>query len=644
MNTDNRQMLPIGTLLKGGEYSVVRYIASGGFGNTYEVEHTRLGKRLAMKEFFMRGINQREGTRVSVSVEENRSAFDQMRQKFFNEAKRLARLRELHIVEVTDFFEDNQTAYYTMSLIDGLSLAARMKSSGCPLTEQEVRHVLPQVLDALDCAHSQGVFHLDLKPGNIMEDGSGHVWLIDFGASKQLSATESQTLSTSTGLCYTPGFAPSEQVEGSTKYIGPWTDFYALGATLYNLLSNHLPPELSEVKYDGEQAFHFPPTVSSDMRRLVLWLMQPDFPQRPKSVSEIRQFVQRMNNAATVEEPAKQVVEEKDNNKTVRRDDKTVKRDDKTVKRDDNNTIKQDDKTKLHKKSFSIPKAMWIAWAIGLLMVIITIAVPKSGDTSTDYDNTIEIKPEVEPIIKAGNISWDSMDPVLQNLINNMVFVEGGTFMMGNDDGNEYDKYRDYSPAHQVTLSSFFIGKYEVTQEEWKTIMGTNPSFFNNGSLPVEQVSWDDCEEFIRKLNEKTHCVFRFPTEAEWEYAARGGQKRAGYIWIGCSNLDNLRLAAWYEDNSDKTSHDVGLMTANELGLYDMGGNVAEWCQDWYDWYKVDDLVNPKGPTNSINNNKVVRGGSWNYPAFGCLPYWRSQAVPSLSANTVGLRLACDAN
>lgn len=125
-----RQMLPIGTLLKQGEYRVVRYIASGGFGNTYEVEHVRLGKHLALKEFFMRGINQREGTRVSVSVEDNRQTFSQMREKFYKEAQRLARLEEQHIVEVTDFFEDNETAYYVMKLIDGESLAARMKRTG----------------------------------------------------------------------------------------------------------------------------------------------------------------------------------------------------------------------------------------------------------------------------------------------------------------------------------------------------------------------------------------------------------------------------------------------------------------------------------------------------------------------------------
>lgn len=282
-----RQMLPMDTLLQDGKYRVVRYMASGGFGNTYEVEHVKLHKRMAMKEFYMRGINQRQGTTVSVSQEENRTTFNQMRTKFYNEAKRLASLEEQHIVEVSDFFEENQTAYYVMRLVDGVSLAVKMKRMGHPLGEDEVRSILPQILSALKLSHGQGIFHLDIKPGNIMQNAQGFCWLIDFGASKQMSTQESMTLSTSTGLCYTPGFAPSEQISGSTKRIGPWTDFYALGATLYKLLTNEAPPEVDDVTYEGEAAFHFPSSVSSDMRQLVLWLMQADYRCRPQSVADI---------------------------------------------------------------------------------------------------------------------------------------------------------------------------------------------------------------------------------------------------------------------------------------------------------------------------------------------------------------------
>ena len=311
--TEQEQMLPIGALLKQGELRVIRHIASGGFGNTYEVEHIRLGKRFAVKEFFMRGINLREGTRVTVSVKDNRDTFIQMREKFHKEAQRLAKLEESHIVEVTDFFDENDTAYYVMKLIDGESLAAMMKRTGQPFSEEQVRQILPQMLKALKCVHAQGLYHLDLKPGNIMRAADGHCWLIDFGASKQLSAQESQTLSTSTGLCYTPGYAPSEQISGNMKRIGPWTDFYALGATLYNLLTNQAPPEVDDVKYDGESAFHFLSTVSDEMRNLVLWLMQPDYPKRPQTVGRImtRLNMIQQNPLTPVEESSTESVQTK---------------------------------------------------------------------------------------------------------------------------------------------------------------------------------------------------------------------------------------------------------------------------------------------------------------------------------------------
>ena len=176
-------MLPIGTLLQDGKYRVVRYMASGGFGNTYEVEHVKLHKHLALKEFFMRGINQRGGLNVSVSQEENRPAFDQMREKFLHEAQRLASLEELHIVEVSDFFEENQTAYYVMKLIDGTSLSAMMKRQSRPFTEDEVRRLLPQVLSALKYVHTRDLYHLDLIGIQLqdklleVEDDLGHIFL-----------------------------------------------------------------------------------------------------------------------------------------------------------------------------------------------------------------------------------------------------------------------------------------------------------------------------------------------------------------------------------------------------------------------------------------------------------------------------------
>ena len=240
---DQRQMLPVGTMLDE-RYRIVRYLASGGFGNTYVAEDTRLGERVAVKEFFMRGTNHRsaDGTTVEVSNDTNVPVFDGQLKTFRREAQRIFNLHNSHIIHVTDLFDANGTSYYVMEFIDGMSLADQVRQQ--PLTEGETRDVAMQVLEALETMHAAGLYHLDVKPANIMRDQSGHCTLIDFGASKQLTTDERSTLSSST-MSYTPGYAPMEQVAQQSKNIGPWTDFYALGATLYRLVTGDPPPEVS---------------------------------------------------------------------------------------------------------------------------------------------------------------------------------------------------------------------------------------------------------------------------------------------------------------------------------------------------------------------------------------------------------------
>ena len=190
-----------------------------------------------------------------------------------------------------------------------------------------------------------------------------------------------------------------------------------------------------------------------------------------------------------------------------------------------------------------------------------------------------------------------------------MVFVEGGTFMMGDDD-SEYDGEK---PAHPVTLSSYYIGKYPVTQAQWKAIMGYNPSDFKNtDSCPEERVTWEDAQLFINKLNKKcTNKKYRLPTEAEWEYAARGGKKSKGYKYSGSDDNESV---AWCHQKSDGKTHPVGQKQPNELGIYDMSGNVWEWCNDWYGGYSSEEQTNPSGP--AFGEFRVIRGGSWrNNPA-----------------------------
>ena len=281
------QHLQPNTTLQGGKYRIEQVLGQGGFGNTYVGYNTEFEETVAIKEFFMKGVTERDETTsvVSVSNADNVQQFEEQREKFKKEARRLRKLKNEHIVKVHDLFEENGTAYYVMDYIDGESLAEKMKKTGQPFTEAEVRGILSQILEALKEVHQNAIWHLDLKPGNIMIDKNGNAYLIDFGASKQIRANGSMT--TSTALCYTPGYAPNEQIGQMYDRFGPWTDVYALGATIYNLLTNKKPPMAIDIEEDEEDAFDFPNTVSDGMRKLVVWMMQPKRKARPQSVEEI---------------------------------------------------------------------------------------------------------------------------------------------------------------------------------------------------------------------------------------------------------------------------------------------------------------------------------------------------------------------
>lgn len=225
-----------------------------------------------------------------------------------------------------------------------------------------------------------------------------------------------------------------------------------------------------------------------------------------------------------------------------------------------------------------------------------------------------------------------------------MIAVEGGTFTMGATSEQGSDAFDDEKPTHSVTLSSFSIGETEVTQALWQAVMGQTPtsdgsqwsSTYGLGSnYPAYYVSWNDCQTFITKLNDLTGKTFRLPTEAEWEYAARGGKKSQGYKYSGSNTIGDV---AWYTDNSGSTTHNVGTKAANELGLYDMSGNVWEWCQDWYGSYSSSSQTNPTGP--STGSLRVDRGGSWNYGAGLCRVSLRLNNSPDRRYCNLGLRLA----
>lgn len=268
--------------------------------------------------------------------------------------------------------------------------------------------------------------------------------------------------------------------------------------------------------------------------------------------------------------------------------------------------------------------------------------------------------PLKEVVFKNGTVTWNPIAEygslVGENISfkvtampppQDMIFVEGGTFQMGYNNGDSDEK-----PVHSVTLASFYIGKYEVTQAEWEVVMGSNPSYFKGANNPVEKVTWYDCIIFCNAKSRKEgreECYqisgttvtllankngYRLPTEAEWEFAARGGNKGRGYNYSGSNMISSV---AWYKDNSNNSTHNVGTKQCNELGIYDMTGNVWEWCWDWHGSYSSISQTNPTGA--ATGSERINRGGCFYSTAPFCHSANRNDYAPTRSGNLLGLRL-----
>lgn len=273
------------------------------------------------------------------------------------------------------------------------------------------------------------------------------------------------------------------------------------------------------------------------------------------------------------------------------------------------------------------------------------LVLNQNGNTVRPTEPIAQSTVQQKPItrLSSGTSGSTITIPVKDGISIEMVKVEAGTFMMGaTREGMRYEKMdKKELPAHKVSLTKeYFIGKFEVTQLLWNTIMENNPSKNKGEKLPVEQVSWNDCQIFIAKLNRITGRKFRLPTEAEWEYAARGGNKSKGYLYSGSDIAEDV---AWYNAVSGRRigsghSHKVGAKHANELGLFDMSANVYEWCQDFWVEYNNQEQIDPVGPQKGINH--VYRGGSWYTDVYKCYPSWRDYGNPDLRRDDLGFRLA----
>ena len=638
-----------GTVLHGMEnsYRIDRVLGQGSFGITYlaytstEVKgalgSVRSEMQVAVKEFFMRDINGREGSTVTTGG--SRGLFDRYKRKFMREAGNIAKLKhEEGIVHVVETFEVNGTCYYAMEYCSGGSLDALIASRG-GLPQGEALELFGQMASALAYMHSRHVLHLDLKPSNVMLRSDGRPVLIDFGLAKQYNEDGDPESSTTIGGG-TPGYAPLEQSDYNeeakekkgTQKRNPMTmDIYALGATLYKMLTGERPPKASEVNDLGlpEEPLR-DHGVGSKVIAAIDRAMQPRSKDRYQSVVDFAAAL-----GIAIEVPPHEEEEAPKPEETQPEDDEVKE----VILVDDGkgssgasgngNYGNKGGRASGSGASGHIPhpepqpeptpqpRRKWLPWTVAVgVAAVVFVAIM-----------LLRPQPDDEPIppIPQSNL------PEIE-----MVWVSGGTFTMGATSEQGSDAYDSEKPAHSVTLSGYYIGKYEVTQKLWKAVMGNNPSYFKGDNLPVERVSWNDVQEFIRELNQLTGKSYRLPTEAEWEYAARGGSNSRGYKYSGS---DNVGSVAWYYENSGSTTHPVGSKSPNELGIYDMSGNVSEWCQDRWarNYYSSSPQRNPQGPASG--SNRVCRGGGWGYFARFCRVSSRDYYSPGDGYSFLGFRL-----
>ena len=625
-----------GSTLQNGEYQIQRKLGQGGFGITYLALQRSLNRKVVVKEFFMDGYCSREEHthRMTLATGSDPQLVSSYYDKFLKEARHIAQLEHPNIVSIISVFEENNTAYYVMKYAPNGSLEEKVRREG-HLSEAEATRYILKVAKALRFVHQHKMTHLDVKPANILLSDNDEPLLIDFGLSKQYDYSTGKATS-HTPLGISNGYAPIEQYDPEAAGIfSPEMDIYSLGATFFNLLTGITPQHASILANNGipVQELHAK-NVSQRAITVIFQAMEPLRKDRLHDMDSFINLLEKEPEQEPSEQPATQQLSQPYTVQTIIREGTApaaVEQHKEQAEAQPQPQPKQSHTPVLEEK-----RTNWTGLGVALTVIVVIVATvfilnnhSQGGGSDINADTSfISADTSVNEAWKNEAITFEA-----NGVSFTMIPVESGTFTMGatsemeNPDDNE-------KPTHQVTLSSFYIGETEVTQALWKAVMDSNPSGLKGDDLPVEYVSWNDCQTFISKLNALTGKNFRLPTEAEWEFAARGGNQSRHTQYSGSSRIDDV---AWNRGNSGDKMHPVKTKQPNELGIYDMSGNVWEWCQDWNGDYSSYAQTNPTGA--SSGSRRVYRGGSWFYPPRLCRSSFRRYGMPEVSYRTLGLRL-----
>ncbi|MBU0655278.1 MAG: SUMF1/EgtB/PvdO family nonheme iron enzyme [Gammaproteobacteria bacterium] len=583
MAVQRSDALPRGYTLD--RYQIESILGEGGFGITYLASHIPMGQKVAIKEYLPMEFAVREkNTTVAPRSTKTEETYRWGLERFLQEAKVLAQFSDHpNIVSVRDFFEANGTAYLVMEYLEGQTFGQWLIRNPQPSQDQLLQLMIP-VLDGLRAIHAKQYLHRDIKPGNVFIRSDGRPVLIDFGSARQAMGEYSRSLS----VVLSEGYAPNEQYSRNGKQ-GPWTDVYAVGACLWRAVSGHEPPPAPDrsAARDNEEP---DPLVSAleigkghyseKLLQAIDWSLTYLPKSRPQSVNEFQELLLQewqYNN-----HPSQQTA---------------------LAPAPENFPITKDKVEPIFNTSPPLPS----------------------------HSKIFDIEPELV-FITSGKFIMGCLEGEKSALI-------GRGMLRDNTEGGCYG---DEKPAHEINISSFFLGKYPITFTEFDYfcesvgVAKPDDEGWGRGKRPVINISWHDAQTYVRWLCTQTNRHYRLPTEAEWEYAARGGSNTA-YPW---GNLVDLRYTNC-GGKMGKTTH-VDQYPDNSFGLHDMHGNVWEWCQDWYahDYYLFSPANNPKGP--EMGTERVLRGGSWNFHPRGVRSAARDRSLPDRKLSSIGFRIALD--
>ncbi len=591
-------------------YELKARIGSGGMGEVWQAVDRRLNRQVAVK-------------RLKPELVRRRGAVE----RFLKEAQAVARLTHYHIVQVFDFGHDRQGPYIVMEFVDGETLAAKLRRDG-PMPAAEAMELAARVCDALALAHQQGIVHRDVKPANILITRQGVPKLTDFGVAHLEGADLGQT---QTGAVLgTIDFMAPEQRTDSAR-ADARSDLWSLGATLYQVVTGELPRVI------------LPDRVAASLRPILVKVLDPDPAKRYPTARDLLTALRETGRTAAP--PPAYVRPAPTRTPPARHPPPAPVAPVAPLSPSVGERWGSPPRTSCVRKAAKITIVLGVLYALfacwcGVISPLLVSWNFRSASPPAPPEVAAPLLPDPEYVTKpdGATVVVTPSGQELQVLTNSigmqMVLIPAGEFDMGDDSGDS-----DERPVHRVRITRpFYLGTTEVTQAQYEQVMGENPGYFTGDPRrPVEQASWDDAQEFCRRLSQKEGKEYRLPTEAEWEYACRAGTTTRFSF-----GDDEARLGdyAWYDDNSGNSTHPVGQKRPNPWGLYDMHGNVWEWCADRYaeDYYAESPPDDPVGPSSGLV--RVLRGGSWNYGPNYARSADRSRYTPVLRFANDGFRAA----